>query len=81
MRPVQYFSKDYLEYCKKLDPEKICEFLESFQKLHLQKSQSKASKLISIRIPEDLLNAFKKKCAEEKIPYQTRIKELMRLVV
>ena len=35
------------------------------------------SKLISIKIPEPMLAAFKYKAAQEKTPYQTMIKILM----
>ena len=35
-RPVQYFSKEYLERCKEMTPVQILEFEENFQKLLLQ---------------------------------------------
>ncbi len=42
----------------------------------LQKSEK--SKLISIKIPEDLLSEFKSKAQLNGIAYQTQIKKLMR---
>ena len=32
-RPVQYFTKEYLEACKALTPDQIIEFLEGFREL------------------------------------------------
>jgi len=58
------------------DVTSIVRFLEDFRKISHPKSQSK-SKLISIKIPEPLLAAFKYKASLEKIAYQTKIKELM----
>ena len=36
-----------------------------------------ASRLISMKVPEPLLAAFRFKCSERGVKYQTRIKELM----
>lgn len=33
-KPVQYFTDEYLEHCKKLKPEHILRFLEEFRLLH-----------------------------------------------
>ena len=74
MKPVQFFSDEYLEQCRKMSPEEILEFLEAFRLL--QEPPTK-SKLISIKIPENLLNAFRKKCELNHVKYQTKIKELM----
>ena len=32
-RPVQYFTKEYLERCKGMTPEQIIEFIEDFRTL------------------------------------------------
>jgi hypothetical protein len=32
-RPVQYFTKEYLELCKSFTPDQILEFLENFRLL------------------------------------------------
>ncbi len=34
-RAVQYFSNEYLEYCKTLTPVQILNFIDQFQRLHL----------------------------------------------
>jgi predicted DNA binding CopG/RHH family protein len=74
MRPVQYFSDEYLQQCKGATPEQILEFLEQYR---LMQARPAASKLISIKIPEPLLQAFRQKCEIEGVKYQTRIKQLM----
>lgn len=76
-RPVQYFSDEYLERCKEMTPDQIIQFLDDFRRLHGANTNSK-SKLISIKIPENLLNVFKAQAARHGTPYQTQIKKLMR---
>ncbi len=76
-RPVQYFSQEQIERGKDLTPEQIVHFLEDYRTLFAP-GQSSKSKLISIKIPENLLNAFKTKAKLQNRPYQTIIKELMR---
>ena len=76
MRPVQYLSDEYLEQCKKMSLEEIVEFLENFRILHSSVEKSK-SKLISIKIPEALLEAFKTKSKLSGVAYQTQMKVLM----
>ena len=75
-RPVQSFSDDYLEACRRMTPDQIARFLDDFRKLH-GKPPSR-SKLISIKIPEDLLGAFKAKATLAGHRYQTQIKALMK---
>jgi len=75
MRPIQYFSEEYLEQCKKMSPDNIAEFLESFR---LMQAPTDKSKLISIKIPESLLTVFRKKCSASNVKYQTQIKILMK---
>lgn len=58
------------------DATKQIEWLEAMRELNKAKKVQK-SKLISIKIDPDLLNAFKLKCKIEKRPYTTKIKELM----
>jgi predicted DNA binding CopG/RHH family protein len=77
MRPVQYFSKEYLEQCKEMTPEQIIQFLDDFRILHGSTENSK-SKLISIKVQENLLNAFRTKSKLQQVPYQTQIKKLMK---
>ena len=76
MKPVQYFSDEYLEHCKKMTPDQIVRFLDDFRKLYSPKSASQ-SKLISLKVPEDLLHAFRARCELEGTKYQTQIKKLM----
>jgi predicted DNA binding CopG/RHH family protein len=75
MRPVQYFTDEYLEQCKKMTPEQILEYLESFRLLN---SPQDKTKLISIKIPESILKAFRTKCELNGVKYQTQIKTLMK---
>ena len=74
MKTVQYFSDEYLENCKKISLEERLQFLEDFR---LLQNNPGPSKLISIKIPEHLLMAFKNQCKIEGIKYQTQIKKLM----
>jgi predicted DNA binding CopG/RHH family protein len=74
MKPVQYFSKQYLRECKKLTSDQIADRLEEFR---LLSASQDASKLISVRVPKRLLNAFRDKAREEGLPYQTKLKQLM----
>lgn len=76
MRPIQYFSKEYLDRCSSMTPEQIIQFLEDFRAICLKEKPQK-SRLISIKVPEDLLRAFKAKAKLNGIPYQTKIKRLM----
>ena len=77
MKPVQYFTDDYLEQCRKMKPEQVLQFLEDFRELQKLRKPVK-SKLISLKIPKDLLDSFKAKARHTGRPYQTLIKELMR---
>jgi len=81
MKTVQKFSKAYLESCSKFTTVEIVAFLEGFRELHAVKgneNKKEKSKLISIKVPEDLLETFRAKATLENIPYQTQIKRLMR---
>ena len=74
MKTIQYFSDEYLELCKKMTPKQILEFQENFRLLNTPQNSSKS---IIIRLPENLLKAFKLKCALNNEKYQTMIKKLM----
>lgn len=76
MKPLQYFSDDYLENCRQMSATEVVTFLDDFRRLHGRKKA--ASKLISMKVPEDLLNAFKTHARLTGTPYQTQIKRLMR---
>jgi predicted DNA binding CopG/RHH family protein len=76
MKTLQRFTDEYLEGCRDMKPDQIIRFLDDFRLLHGSKPAS--SKLISIKVPTDLLNPFKIKAKMLKIPYQTQIKALMK---
>lgn len=73
MKAVQYFSKEYLEQCKLFSPLQIVEFLDGFRRLR----EPSRSRLISLKVPESLLQTFRGRCRVEGVRYQTRIKQLM----
>ena len=75
VQATQYFTDEYLEQCQKMKPKDILEFLESYRLMQAPKS---VSRLISLKIPEDLLHAFKTKSELNGVKYQTMIKTLMR---
>lgn len=78
MKPVQYFSDEYLEQCRDMTPDQIIRFLDDFRQLHGHRAESRSrTKLISLKVPENLLNVFRKKAALAGTPYQTQIKKLM----
>jgi len=76
MKAIQYFSDDYLQQCAQMSTAEIATFLDDYRRVH--GGTSGKSKLISIKVPEDMLNAFKTKAKLGNIPYQMQIKILMR---
>ena len=76
MKPIQFASQAQITARGLDDVMPIAQFLENFKQLTDPRAQYK-SKLISIKIPEPLLAAFKYKASLEKTPYQTMIKILM----
>ena len=80
MKPVQYFNDEYLEQSSKASPEQILTYLEQFRLMQgaHKKRKNLPSKLISLKVPEELLNAFRAKCEIEGHRYQTHIKTLMK---
>lgn len=75
-RPVQHFSDEYLQRCRELSPDDIARFLENFKRMH--GTANSGSRLISLKVPEALLAAFKTQSRLRGVPYQTQIKNLMR---
>jgi predicted DNA binding CopG/RHH family protein len=75
-RPVQFASKTQLLEQNLDDVTPIVQFLEDFRNMLDPRARHK-SKLISIKIPEPMLAAFRYKASQAKIPYQTMIKTLM----
>jgi predicted DNA binding CopG/RHH family protein len=79
MKTVQYFSDEYLASCRNATPEQIIEFVENFRTLHFEiENQKSKSKLISIKVPQNLLQSFKYLCDKHEVAYQTQIKTLMK---
>ena len=77
MKPVQYFSPEYLKECRKMSATDRLEFLENFRQLQDRRPPTK-SRLISVRIDEALLERFKEKAKTIHLPYQTLLKNLIR---
>lgn len=75
-RAVQYFDKDYLSQTKKLTPSQIVDFITQYQSVFFSYEGKK--KLISIRIPEELLKVFRRQTDLIGKAYQTQIVNLMR---
>ena len=75
MKAVQAFSDEYLERCREMSHDEIARFLDDFRRIHGKKRS--ASRLISMKVPEDLLAAFRAKARLHNVPYQTQIKKLM----
>jgi predicted DNA binding CopG/RHH family protein len=76
MKALQRFTEEYLEGCRDMTSDQIIQFLDDFRRLH--GSKPAPSRLISIKVPVDLLNTFKTKAAIANTPYQTQIKALMK---
>lgn len=76
MRPVQKFPDEYLARCREMSHDDIARFLDDFRRIHA--SGPSRSRLISIKVPEDLLAAFKARARLCNVPYQTQIKKLMK---
>lgn len=74
IRSVQYFTDEYLEQCKTATPKQILTFLENYR---LMQTGEDKTKLISMKISESLLTAFRQKCELNGVKYQTQIKTLM----
>ena len=78
MKPVQYFSEEYLQQTQQASPEQILAFLEQYRLLQTVEPVKSRSRLISLKVPEDLLQTFRSKCDLSGIKYQTQIKKIMR---
>ena len=74
-RPVQFFTPEYLEQVRDATPEQVLEFLEDFR---LMQAAHQPSRLISLKVPQALLDAFRARCELQGVRYQTQIKTLMR---
>ena len=72
MKALRRFTDEDLESCRYMTPDQIIQFLDDFRRLH--DSKPAPSRLISIKVPTDLLSAFKAKATIANTPYQTQIK-------
>ncbi len=61
---------------KKLTPDQVVEFLDNFQSI--VNGKDKPTKLISLRVPENILESFKTLATEKNQKYQSIIVKLMR---
>jgi predicted DNA binding CopG/RHH family protein len=75
MKPIQYFSDEYLERCKKMSTKEILEFLECYRIMH---TPDDPTTRVGLRIPQAMLKTFRTKCELSGVKYQTQIKNLMR---
>ncbi len=75
MKAVQKFSDEYLERCREMSHDDIVRFLDDFRRVH--GTTRSESRLISMKVPVDLLAAFKANARLHNVPYQTQIKKLM----
>lgn len=74
-RILQIHSDESLQRGRTLSTEEVAQFLESFRLLH--STTSSKTKLISLKVPEPLLTAFRLKAESLGLKYQTQIKSLM----
>lgn len=61
---------------KKLTPNQVVEFLDNFQ--NVIHGRDKKTKLISLRVPENILESFKTLAKDKNQKYQSVIVQLMR---
>ena len=76
MKALQLHSAESLAKGQQMTADEIARFLEDFRLLHGNKPQP--SKLISLKVPVPLLNAFRFQCEQQGLKYQTQIKVLMK---
>jgi len=75
-KPLQLAKREQIIAPNIDDVTEVMNFIENYKRM-LDPRAQKRSKLISIKIPEPLLEAFRYKAEREKTPYQTKIKQLM----
>jgi uncharacterized protein (DUF4415 family) len=69
-------TKQIHKAAKRLTPKQTLEFLDSFARLVTK--QDKPTRAISLRIPANILEAFKAKTKSQDLKYQSQIVKLMR---
>jgi len=75
-KTIQLHNPEMLKVGKKMTTKQIVQFLDDFRLLHDNPNQQK-SKLISLKVQQNLLNTFRFKCEQKGLKYQTQIKVLM----
>jgi len=75
-KTLQVASRSRRKLDQKITPEQALEFLNEFQLL--MQGQEGPTRLISLRVPERLLEVFRAKCDRSSRRYQTQILALMR---
>ena len=73
---LQKFKKKDLSQIGNTDATQIAKFLEDFQ--HMIAGIDDKTKMISLRVPENILSAFKFKAERRNLKYQSLIIDLMR---
>ncbi len=80
MKPVQYFTDEYLATSRKATPTQIATFLDQYRSLHAEaglRVEREPTKLISIRLPLSVLSGLKALSKAKQIPYQTLMKQMI----
>ncbi|MFA6030114.1 MAG: hypothetical protein WC969_09690 [Elusimicrobiota bacterium] len=75
MSGLHVFTAEYLARSRRMSAESVLRYLEDYRRLH---GGAHPSRLISMKVPEPLLSAFKEKAGLHGVPYQSQIKALMR---
>jgi hypothetical protein len=75
-KTIQYMTEEQIEAGLTMNIRERLQFVEDFISLSLSAGPSK-SKLISLKVPEDLLRMFRRQCELNQVAYQTQIKKLM----
>ncbi|MCB1583694.1 MAG: hypothetical protein R3E90_02310 [Marinicella sp.] len=75
VKAIQVHSPEMIKMGQQMTAEQIVRFLEDFRLMHSE--QQGKSKLISLKVQENLLRAFRFKCEKQGLKYQTQIKKLM----
>jgi len=76
MKTLQIHKPEMLKMGQQMSAEQVLKFLDDFRILHGDPNSQK-SKLISLKVQQNLLNAFRFKCEQQGLKYQTQIKTLM----
>jgi predicted DNA binding CopG/RHH family protein len=75
-KPLHIFTPERLQADQNLSATQIAEFLDDFAKIHFSANEKR--KLISIRMPESLLNTLKHLSRKNGKPYQTQIIDILK---